>query len=247
MEITAVIIDDEFKARNVLQNILQENFPEVKILAQADDVPEGVLAIRKHQPQLVFLDIEMPGYNGFQLLDFFGNINFNIIFTTAYSEYALQAFQVSAIDYLLKPIQIEKLKNALEKFKNGPIPQQDERIDTLKQNLNHTGIQKLALPVASGLRFIKVDDIVYLKADGSYTNFVLENEKLLISKKLKDFEDLLAGNPNFYRPHRSYLINIHKVKEFNKGDGGYIIMDNNDEVGVSRELKEETLKKLGVQ
>ena len=247
MEITAVIIDDEFKARNVLQNILQENFPEVKILAQADDVPEGVLAIRKHQPQLVFLDIEMPGYNGFQLLDFFGSINFNIIFTTAYSEYALQAFQVSAIDYLLKPIQIEKLKNALEKFKNGPIPQHDERIDTLKQNLNHSGIQKLALPVASGLRFIKVDDIVYLKADGSYTNFVLENEKLLISKKLKDFEDLLAGNPNFYRPHRSYLINIHKVKEFNKGDGGYIIMDNNDEVGVSRELKEETLKKLGVQ
>lgn len=247
MEITAVIIDDEFKARNVLQNILQENFPEVKILAQADDVPEGVLAIRKHQPQLVFLDIEMPGYNGFQLLDFFGSINFNIIFTTAYSEYALQAFQVSAIDYLLKPIQIEKLKNAIEKFKNGPIAQQEERFDTLKQNLGQDGIKKLALPVASGLRFIKVDDIVYLKADGSYTNFVLENEKLLISKKLKDFEDLLSNNPNFYRPHRSYLINIHKVKEFNKGDGGYIIMDNNDEVGVSRELKEETLKKLGVQ
>ncbi|WP_299459769.1 LytTR family DNA-binding domain-containing protein [uncultured Microscilla sp.] len=239
----ALIIDDEAKARRILQELLKEYCPQIEIVGEADDVPNAVKAIHKYRPNLVFLDIEMPGYTGFQLLDFFDTINFEIIFTTAYREYAIQAFQVSAIDYLLKPIQIELLIKAIEKVE-GQLsePQINERIDTLKSNLSQEYITRIALPVAEGLLFIEVDQIVYLNAEGAYTQIFLEGgKKVLVSKKIKSFEKVL-DHPSFFRTHRSYLINLNRVKQYVKQDGGYIVMDNNDAVNLARERKEDFLK-----
>ncbi|OJJ20312.1 DNA-binding response regulator [marine bacterium AO1-C] len=239
----ALIIDDEAKARRILHELLKEYCPQVEVVADADDVPNAVKAIHKHQPNLVFLDIEMPGYTGFQLLDFFDQINFEIIFTTAYREYAIQAFQVSAIDYLLKPIQIELLIKAVEKVQGQLKPPQiNERINTLKNNLSQEHITRIALPVSEGLLFVEVDEIVYLNAEGAYTQIFLEGgRKVLVSKKIKSFEKVL-DHPGFFRTHRSYLINLNRVKQYVKQDGGYIIMDNGDTVSLARERKEAFLK-----
>lgn len=239
----ALIIDDEAKARRILLELLKEYCPQIEIVGEADDVPNAVKAIHKHQPNLVFLDIEMPGYTGFQLLDFFDSVNFEIIFTTAYREYAIQAFQVSAIDYLLKPIQIELLIKAIEKVESQlNAPQINERIDTLKSNLSQEHITRIALPVAEGLLFVEVEEIVYLNAEGAYTQIFLDGgKKVLVSKKIKSFEKVL-DHPSFFRTHRSYLINLNRVKQYVKQDGGYIVMDNNDSVNLARERKEDFLK-----
>lgn len=240
----ALIIDDEAKARRILLELLKEYCPQVEVVGEADDVPNAVKAIHKHQPNLVFLDIEMPGYTGFQLLDFFDNVSFEIIFTTAYREYAIQAFQVSAIDYLLKPIQIELLIKAIEKVESqlSSAPQINERIDALKSNLSQEHITRIALPVAEGLLFVEVEEIVYLNAEGAYTQIFLDGgKKVLVSKKIKSFEKVL-DHPSFFRTHRSYLINLNRVKQYVKQDGGYIVMDNNDSVNLARERKEDFLK-----
>lgn len=245
-KITAVIIDDEQRARNVLETLIKENIPEIEILALAEDVPSGVKAINKCKPDLVFLDIEMPGYNGFQLLDFFEDIHFDIIFTTAYSEYALQAFQVSAIDYLLKPLQIDHLVKAVEKVKLQSKQQVKEKLETLRSNSGEKGIQKIALPVSKGLLFVEIDSIVYLEADGSYCYFHLTNgQKILVSKKIKEFEQVLNSDRKFFRPHRSYIINIAKVAEYHRQDGGSIFMEGGAHIPLSREMKENFLQLVG--
>ncbi|MEM7659234.1 MAG: LytTR family DNA-binding domain-containing protein [Bacteroidota bacterium] len=246
----AIIIDDEPRARAVLRTLLEENCPEVEILAEAEDVPEAVKAINKHHPDIIFLDIEMPGYSGFELMDFFSEINFQIIFTTAYSEYAVQAFQVSAIDYLLKPIQIDQLLHAVQKAKEKLNHSQTlEKLEALKSNLNSDGqIKKIALPVANGLLFVETEDIIYLKAEGSYTQIhLVQGPKLLVSRKLKEFEKLLS-NPSFFKSHRSYLINLNHVKQYVRQDGGYIVMKNDDVVSIAKDRKDallEAIKNIG--
>jgi two-component system LytT family response regulator len=239
--LTCVIIDDEGKARRILEVMLKEHCPEVQVIAVAEDVPSGVKIIQKHNPDLVFLDIEMPGYTGFQLLEFFDQPTFEVVFTTAYSEYALQAFQVSAIDYLLKPIQIEQLKTAVDKaIRLHGNSQVMERLTALRENMEETTLQKIALPVSEGLRFVPLKDILYLKADGSYTHiFLLDGTRILISKKIKEFENTLSPRNHFFRTHRSYIVNLSRIKNYIRQDGGYIVMENGDEVDLSRERKEE--------
>ena len=239
--LNCVIIDDEGKARRILEAILKEHCPELQVVATAEDVPSGVKIIQKHNPDIIFLDIEMPGYTGFQLLEFFENPGFEVIFTTAYSEYALQAFQVSAVDYLLKPIQINQLKIAVEKaIRMHGNSQVIERLAALKENIEEKTLQKIALPVSDGLRFVPLKDILYLKADGSYTNiFLTDGNRILISKKIKEFENILSPRNNFYLTHRSYIVNLARIKNYIRQDGGYIVMENGEEVDLSRERKEE--------
>lgn len=238
-----LIVDDEVKARRILENILQEYCADkTKIIASVDDVPNAVKAIHKYKPDLLLLDIEMPNHSGFDLLDFFETINFDIIFTTAYQEYAVQAFQVAAIDYLLKPIQIDLLINAIEKVEKNKGLQRQERLDTFKQNLQEDYISKIALPTSEGLMFIEIDEIVMLIADGSYTNvFLKQQDKILVSKKLKAFEQVLQ-HPFFFRTHRSYIINLNRVKRYVRQDGGYIVMENGELASLARDRKEEFLK-----
>ena len=238
-----IIIDDEPKARRIMCALLEQHCPDVEILGTTDDVPSAVKMINKTKPDLVFLDIEMPGYTGFQLLDFFEKVDFQIIFTTAYSDYALQAFQVSAIDYLLKPIEVVSLKAAVEKaVLQQESTDQNERLEALAANLNPNGaVKKIALPVADGFMFVEPEDVLYLQADGSYTNiFLVDGQKFLVTKKIKEFVRILS-HPCFFKTHRSYLINLNQIKQYVKHDGGYIVMGNGDQVALARDRKDEFL------
>ncbi len=245
MKYKAIIIDDEAKARRLLQVLLEENCPDVEIVAQAEDVPAAVKAIHQHKPDIVFSDIDMPVYNGFQLLDFVDKADFELIYCTAHNDFALKAFEVSAVDYLVKPVQISLLVKAVEKairLRNATSTVA-ERLDTLKQNLKDKALKRIALPVADRLIFVELADIIYLEADSAYTHVILQDgSKLLISKKLKEFETVLTDNRNFFRVHRSFLINTDAIKQYIRSDGGSILMSNNTSVPVARERKEDFQK-----
>lgn len=242
MTYKAIIIDDEAKARRLLQTLIEENCPELEIVAQAEDVPSAVKLIHQHKPDIVFSDIDMPQYNGFQLLDFVEKADFELIYCTAHNDFALKAFEVSAVGYLVKPVQISLLVKAVEKAiqLGNAKPTITERLDTLKENIKDNALKKIALPVADGLHFVALDNIIYLEADSAYTHVVLkDNSKMLICKKLKDFETLLSNNTNFFRTHRSFIINTDSIKQYIKSDGGSIIMSNNIAIPVARERKDD--------
>ena len=242
----AIIIDDEAKARRILNSFIEDYCKQVQVIGVAEDVMQGVKLIQKEKPDVVFLDIEMPGYNGFQLLEFFDEIDFEIIFVTAYSQFALKAFQVSAIDYLLKPLQIEQLVKAiekLEKLKGGSLSNQ--RLSVLKENIQANKIKKIVVPVGNGSLFIDVKDITHLKSEGSYVNiFLKDGNKILVSKNIKDYEDLLTTNEGFFRTHRSYLVNVNHIVNANSGNNE-IIMANQETVSIARERKQEFNSFLG--
>lgn len=249
-KIKTIIIDDEEPARRALRSILEQYCPDVDCLGEAANIPDGVKLIHKTNPQLVLLDIEMPGYNGFELLDFIKEVDFEIIFITAYSEYAIKAFEVSAIDYLLKPVNIDQLNNALEKVNQKlHAANMQKRVELFKENQNSNDFTRIALPVSDGLLFIEVPDIIMLEADGAYTHVWLRNgSKILVSKKLKFFEDVLSARKHFYRPHRSFVVNFNFVTKYNKGES-LLIMDNKISVPVSKEKKsdlEDMLKEIRV-
>jgi two-component system LytT family response regulator len=236
----AIIVDDEAKARRILESFITDYCPQLAIAAISEDVPQAVKAIKKFQPDVVFLDIEMPGYNGFQLLEFFEEIDFEIIFTTAYSEFALKAFQVSAVDYLLKPIQIDQLTKAvekLEKIKGNSLIK--ERLQTLQANLKEQKIKKIVVPVSEGSLFVEVNDITHLKAEGSYVNiFLKDGNKILVSKNIKDYETQLTPEEGFYRTHRSYLVNTNYIINIS-ADHSEAVLSNNASVAVARERKQD--------
>ena len=236
--IKAIIIDDEERARRVLKNMLAAYCEDVEVLASCSNVPDAVLAINQHKPHVVFCDVEMPKYNGFDLLGFFEKPNFELVFATGYSEYAVKAFAVSAVDYLLKPIQIEQLEAAVAKVRERLDSHTiRERVDTLKANMTANSIHKLALPMSDGLVFVDVHRIQLLQADGSYTNVCLsDGSKLLVSKRLRFFEDLLEGKPEFYRVHRSSIVNINGIDKYSRAEG-YIFLESGDSVRIAREKK----------
>lgn len=236
MPINAIIVDDEPAARSMLYNILKENCPSIFVVEMASDVKSAVKLINNHPIDLVFLDIEMPEENGFALFEYFQNPKFETIFCTAYSHYAMKAFEVSAIDYILKPISISKVVAAVEKaIKIAGQNQIIERINSLKENLNVNKLQKIALPMADGLMFVQIADVLYFEADGSYTQVVTTAGKTLVSKKIKDFEELLNNDTRFYRIHRSYLVNCQRITKYNKRDGAYLEFENGHITNIARE------------
>ncbi|MCX6350713.1 MAG: response regulator [Bacteroidetes bacterium] len=245
-KIKVLIVDDESRARSLLRNLLTEYCAEtVEISAECDDLPSCVKAIHKHKPDLVFLDIEMPGHTGLELLDFFDDdsINFSIIFTTAYDHYAVRAFKLSAIDYIMKPIEPNELKESVERFiKKKEV---DEKgISLLRQKVENMKDGKLAVPTSSGLKFLNPETIVYLKADSNYTEIRLQDDsKILVSMTLKSFDEALEGNPIFSRVNKSYLINTSFVTEYVKADGGYVLMNEKHQVTISAEKLQELLEK----
>jgi two-component system, LytTR family, response regulator len=239
----AVIIDDEQKARNLLRILLEENCPQINEIEDADSLPKGVSLINQFKPDIVFLDIEMPGYSGIQLLDFFTReqITFEIIFTTAYSEHAIKAFELNAISYLLKPLRDEQVEGAVKKaiIQIGK-SRVSERLEELKNTFKASSVRKVGLPVSNGVIFVEFDDIVMLEADRMYTKVSTQSSgDILVSKPMKFFIDVLKEAAEFYRPHRSYLINLKHIKQYVNQDGGYIIMDNQKTVGISKDKKDE--------
>lgn len=235
----AIIIDDEQRARDVLLNLLTEFCPDVDIVATCHDIPSAVIAINNHHPDFVFLDIEMPNYSGFELFSFFKEVDFKVIFVTAYSEYAIRAFQVSAIDYLLKPIDIEKLEAAVEKMRAiHNSAELAKQLETLQTNLENPKVSRISLPVTNGLVFLNIDDIIHLEADGSYTNITLMNQKrLFICRKLKYFDMLLHEASQFYRIHRSHIVNIKHIVHYNRNDAT-LKLENDIAVRVARNKKQ---------
>lgn len=239
----AIIVDDELNARLALRGILEENFPEIEIVAENHDVPSAVKSIHAHKPELVFLDIAMPGYSGLELLKFFdeSQINFKIIFVTAYAEYAINAFELSAVDYILKPVRVEALQRALSKLNDT---KSSESLKVLQNNLEMPQNKKIALNTGDGITFIELQDILYLKADGSYTHFFISNKnKITVTKKISEFERLEQVG-NFMRIHRSHLINLERIQKIVKQDGGTVIMDNGDELSISSDRKTTLLEKF---
>lgn len=242
----AVIIDDEQKARNLLRKILEDFCEDIEEIFEAENLLEGVALIKEQAPDLVFLDIEMPTYNGTQIFDFLDqkSINFQIVFTTAYSDFAIQAFEMNAIDYLLKPMRPMKVKEAVEKVKEKKKDKDiSERLAELKSSFQNLLFKKIGLPVSEGILFVKLEDIIVMEADGMYTKVYRKTgDTKLVSKPLKYFVDILKENYSFYRPHRSFLINIEHIQQYVRKDGNYIVMDNEMHIPISKEKRDEFLE-----
>ncbi len=240
-----VIIDDEPDCIQSLRRDLAECCPDVEVMAGCQGAKEGIKAINQYKPDVVFLDIDMPVINGFELLELLPEIDFEVVFTTAYDNFALKAFKISAVDYLLKPIDPENLVKAVQKVKrirpNAPTKGQ---IDLLIEQLKHQGentSQRIALPTAEGLTFIGLDEILYCESDGSYSILYFTNgSKLLISKSLRYLEDILCDF-QFFRIHKSYIANLDYVSKYSRGSGGLLTMKNGATLQVSRTKKEELL------
>ncbi len=239
--IKAIIIDDEVQGRKLLNVLIKNHTPQITVADECADLPNGIKAIRKYKPDLVFLDIEMPGHSGLDILDFFDekDIDFGIIFTTAYNEYAVKAFKLSAVDYLLKPISGDDLEKAVERFeKRFASTKSDATIQASEKAGN-----KIAIPVGQSIKFIDLDEIVYLKAENTYTEiFMQEGSKLLVSRTLKNFEEVLADKPAFFRCHKSYIINRNYVLDYVKSDGGYLVLKPKTEIPISSERVSEFLE-----
>jgi two-component system, LytTR family, response regulator len=237
--IKCIIIDDESRARKLLSTIITEYCPELTIEAECEDLPTGIKAIKKNQPQIVFLDIEMPGHSGLELLDFFNEdeINFSVIFTTAYNEYAVQAFRFSAIDYLLKPIQHGQLTEAVQRYIKQEERQKSAQLKNLKETLNSTGSweeKRIAVPSGQTIHFFKPADIIMIKGEAAYSEIYFANgSKMLASRNLKHFEELLKPIPVFFRSHKSFIVNKQCIKEYVKSDGGYLSLTNDLQAGIS--------------
>jgi two-component system LytT family response regulator len=238
MNFKTIIIEDEKRAQILLQNILENHFPTIEIMAVADDLPSGVKAIRKHKPDFVFLDIEMPNFSGLEILDFFdeNQVDFSIIFTTAYNHYAIEALKISAVDYLLKPLNKEDIKEAILRFERKNSTQNQDSFSSLKSIIQEKKINKIAVPDGNQLHFIKPETIIYIKADNSYSEIYLEDgKKMTVSRSIKNFEDGLKQNNSFCRIHKSYLVNALYVERYDKSNGGWVTLSNQTELPISTE------------
>lgn len=235
-----IIIDDEPHCRNVIERILAKHCPEITVVDTATNGVEGLKAILKHQPDVVFLDIEMPKMNGFQMLDALGDedMTFTLIFTTAYDKFAVQAFKYSAFDYLLKPIDDDELVAAVQKLKKKNTSSQ--QIQQLRQNLHSKGeFNRLTISHTKGITFIELADIITLEADGNYTKiYVVGGEMVLASKTLGYFDELLAEHPSFFRTHKQFIINLGWIKEYLSGDYNEILLKNGLTVKLARTRRE---------
>ncbi len=241
----AIIIDDEKRARVSLSLIIKEYCPDVNLVAECENLSQGVKAIRKLQPDIVLLDIEMPGHSGLELLDFFdeNEVNFSIIFTTAYNEYAIRAFKFSAVDYLLKPIIPEELRDAITRI--GKQKEKMQNYSLLKQNVNNSHLGKIAVPSGTSLIFLDVDQIMFIKGEGAYSEVNMRNNvKHMVSRNLKNFEDILCGNSTFFRVHKSYIVNLSHVTSYNKTDGGSLFLDNQTAVPISPDKTQLILENI---
>jgi two-component system LytT family response regulator len=242
----AIIIDDEPYCCEILAAMLESDCPDVEVIKICSNASDGSTAIRQHSPDLVFLDVEMPKMNGFEMLEQLASINFHLIFTTSYDQYALKAIRFSAIDYLLKPIDREELHKAIQKVKERfqiPVPQQLELLlQKFKQPSNP--VNKIALPTMEGLQMIPIETIISCESDDNYTELNLKSgKKLLVTRSLKDMEESLEQH-SFIRVHRSWLVNLNEIEKYIKGEGGYLVMSDGTTIDVARNKKEVLLKKL---
>lgn len=243
-KIKAILVDDEHSSLQNLQQKLMEFCPDVSIIASAEKPEEAILQIRQHKPDVIFLDIEMPRMNGIRMLEELPDYNGEIIFTTAYNHYAVDAIRISAFDYLVKPVSIADLQNAVARLVRYKQSETRERLDILKQSLTESKSQedKIAVPTGEGMEFIQIKNIVHIESSSNYSKiFLKEGKAMLVTKLLKDFEDILLPY-KFYRIHNSHLINLSYIKKYIRGDGGQVVMQDDTHIDVARRKKDEFLR-----
>jgi two-component system, LytTR family, response regulator len=246
MEVRALVVDDEFQSRSFLTKIIEKLHPEVRIVGTAGTVEEAIEKIFALKPNLLFLDIKIQNKNVFEIFDVFKDPSFEVIFTTAHNEFAVKAFRLNAIDYLLKPIDLDDLaiaiKRTCEKIAASAtttIQQFENLAETVRTRENP--FNKIAIPTTDGFILVPIDEIIYCESDGNYTHFILkDNKKIISSYTLKQYEDMLSGG-NFCRTHKSFLVNIAHITRYIKGDGGIVKMSNGKELEVSRYNKQALL------
>ncbi len=244
--IKAIIVDDEPYCCEALDALLNRYCPQVKVVGICYSGKEALQEIIEQKPQLLFLDIEMPRMNGFELLQKIPDPDFDLIFTTSYDQYAIKAIRFSALDYLLKPIDRDELQAAVHRVDTRNHPPLARQLELLihKMNLPASQINKVALPTMEGLQMVTVDKIISCESDSNYTIVFLKNkQKIVVSRTLKDIEEILEDYP-FFRIHHSYLVNINEINKYVKGEGGYVVMTDGSKVDVSRSKKEFLLKRL---
>ena len=239
------MIDDELHCLSTLRILLTEYCPQVQIADECPSATDGLKAIKKHKPNLVFLDIEMPRMNGFELLEHFVDISFAIIFTTSYDQYAIKAIRFNALDYLLKPIEPAELQAAVQKVQEQrhlPAADQYRMLLHQLQGKEHS-FSKVAVPTAEGFELIPAEQVIRCEADDNYTHLYLKNKtKVIACRTLKEMEEQLQPFPHFLRVHHSYLVNLNEVTKYIRGEGGYLVMSDGSTVTVSRSRKEALLK-----
>lgn len=236
-----ILIDDERDALEMLEWIIRKHATELDIVAMCESSLEGLKKIQELKPDLVFLDIEMPQLNGFDMLERLGKYNFEVIFTTAYNQFAIKALKICALDYLLKPIDADELKAAVQKALTRKTKASSEQLEMLMNYFKpeKPKTRRIALTASDHLIFVDTNDIIYCESDSNYTTFFLaKGDKVIVSKTLKDVEEILEG-ADFFRIHASFLINLKHVSKFTRGDGGYVVMTNNQHITVSRKKKDE--------
>jgi two-component system LytT family response regulator len=240
-KLITVIIDDEQDAVDFISSIATEYCPDLEVVGKANNVREGVALINEIKPDLVFLDVEMPNGTGFELLTHFPEKTFDVIFITAFNHYAIQAIKFSAVDYLLKPININEFIEAVNKVvakRRSGVISANENFDILLENLRTSHPTRLVIPTSDGREYLNPKDIIRIEADRSYSwFFITGRHKILVSRHLKEFQDLL-NDRNFFRPHNSHLINLDFVKKFIRHDGGYIEMTDGSQIPISRNRKD---------
>jgi two-component system LytT family response regulator len=243
----AILVDDELNSLQNLQFKIREYCPSIRVVDQTQNPEEAIRMIQQHKPDVIFLDIEMPRMSGFKMLEQIPEVDFEVIFITAYNHYAINAIRISAFDYLVKPVAIEDLQQTVDRLGNFKIKKTNERAKLLKQNLANPKSQEdhIAIPTNDGLEFIQIKQIIRIESSSNYSKLVLQNgQQLLVTRQLKDFEELLQDY-RFYRVHHSHLVNLNFIAKYIRGDGGQISMRNGDMVDVSRRKKEVFLKLIG--
>ncbi|MFN4084680.1 MAG: LytR/AlgR family response regulator transcription factor [Spirosomataceae bacterium] len=242
----ALLIEDEKRAQILWESRMQEACPEVTIVGMADDLPSGVKLIHKLQPDVVFLDIEMPQFSGLEILEFFPDeqVHFSIVFTTAYDHYAIEALKMSAVDYLLKPLSSQDLRDAMDRVIQKKAYQQAS-FASLKSIWHQQKMPTIAVPEGSVLHFLEPMDILFVKADNSYSEVHRQaGNKMVVSKSIKNFEEGLAFTGYFLRIHKSYLINLHHMDRYSKSEGGIVYMKGGAELPISVDKIQEFLSRV---
>jgi two-component system LytT family response regulator len=241
----AIIIDDEPYACQALVTLVERHCPEINVAAICHDPRQAAALISEYQPQLVFLDVEMPYMNGFELLEKLGPVSFEVIFTTSYGQYAIRAIRASALDYLLKPVDATELRAAVQKLADHSATSLPQQLDVLLSRLQGaSALARIALPTMEGLQIVPVNTILFCTSSSNYTIlFLKDKQKITISRTLKEVEEMLEDH-NFMRVHHSHLVNLDEVKKYMRGEGGSLLMSDGSIVAVSRAKKEILLKKL---
>lgn len=243
--VRCILIDDEANALEMMEWLMKTYCPQAEIIAMCNTAEQGIEAIRTYKPDVVFLDIEMPRMNGFDMLEQVKDLSFEIVFCTAYDQFAIKAFKYAALNYLLKPVEPDELRITMQRIETKRMVPVNEQLALILDQLyrpEKSTPSRIALTTSEGLVFVSIQDIIYCKAESNYTSVILtDGRRIKVSKVLKEINETLSG-PEFYRVHSSFLIAISHVKRYVRGESGYIVMDNDDNITISRNRRQEFLE-----